>query len=124
MNINFEKRNSEIDNFGIFTNSPIPKNTEFYKIPLKIVYSKPKSRCARIADNKYVDDDKVLNWINHSCDPNSKLNINRGDPALISIKDIARDEEITVDYNKTEIEGIRMKCYCGSKNCKGYFNRL
>lgn len=124
MDVELEKRISKIDGFGIFTTNPIPKNTEFYEIPLRTIYSKSKPRCARIADGKYVYDDKVLNWINHSCSPNSKLDIDRPDPALIAIRDVLPNEEITVNYNQTEVQGVNAKCACGSKHCRGYFNRL
>jgi hypothetical protein len=124
MDIELEKRISKIDDFGIFTKNAIPDDTEFYKIPLDIIYSEPKPKCARIADGKYVSDDKVLNWVNHSCSPNSRLDINCDDPALIAIRDILPNEEITVDYNQTEIQGVKIKCTCKSENCKEYFNRL
>jgi hypothetical protein len=124
MDIELEKRISKINSFGIFTKNAIADNTEFYRIPLDTIYSTPKPRCARIADSKYVSDDKVLNWINHSCDPNSRLDIDRNDPVLIAIRNILPNEEITVDYNQTEVQGVKVKCTCKFENCKGYFNRL
>jgi len=124
MDIRFEKRPSNIDGFGIFTNKSIPKEMIFYQIPLDKIYSEPKARCARIADKKFVYDDNVLNWINHSCNPNSKLDINRNDPVLIAIRDILLNEEITVDYSQTEVQGTEIKCTCKSPGCKKYFNRL
>jgi uncharacterized protein len=114
------KKESKIDGFGMFTIKLIPKGTEYYQIPLDITYSKPQPKCALIKD-KYVSDDKVLNWVNHSCDPNSKLDKDK--PSLIAIKDILPDEEITVDYNQTE-EGNKINCTCKSENCKGYFIRV
>ncbi|MCA9460195.1 MAG: SET domain-containing protein-lysine N-methyltransferase [Nanoarchaeota archaeon] len=124
MDIELEKRISKINGFGIFTKKTITKDSKFYQIPLNIVYSQTKPRCARIANNKYVSDDKVLNWINHSCDPNSKLDITEKNPLLIAIRDISQNEEITVDYNQTELGGTPVKCTCKSENCKGYFNTL
>ncbi len=91
---------------------------------MDIVYQEPKSLCARIADGRYVYDDKVLNWINHSCDPNAKLNIAKGSPSLIAIRDILADEEITVDYNQTEVQGVKLECTCKSGSCRGEFNQL
>lgn len=124
MDIKLEKRISKIDGFGIFTTNLISKNTEFYEIPLNSIYFESKPRCARIADGKYVYDDKVLNWVNHSCSPNSKLDINRPEPMLIAIQDILPNEEITVDYNQTEVQGVKARCACGSKKCREYFHRL
>ena len=124
MEVDLEKRISQIDGHGIFTNTLIPKDREFYKIPLDIIYREPMPRCARIADKMYVSDGRVLNWINHSCDPNSRLDIERPDPVLVSLRNILPNAEITVDYNETEVQGVRIPCTCRSANCKGYFNRL
>ena len=124
MSFKFDKRPSKIDGFGVFTKKFIPAKREFYKIPLDKIYNKPIPRCARIADDKYVDDDEVLNWINHSCDPNAILDINRPDPALVAIRNIKSNEEITVDYDNTEIRGVKIICTCGSESCRGCFNRL
>ncbi len=119
--MNLKKKKSRADGFGIFAEEKITKGTEFYEIPLDIIYDKPKQRCARIGENKYVDDNRVLNWVNHSCNPNTKLDINRDKPALIALRDIETGEEITVDYNRTELHDTKIKCSCGAKNCRGYF---
>lgn len=123
-NIELKKERSKINGFGIFTKEFIPKGTEFYQIPLEIVYSEPKGRSARIADGRYVFDDKVLNWVNHSCSPNSKLDIKSDKPTLTSIQDILPNKEITIDYDQTEVQGIRIRCTCKSDDCRGYFNML
>ncbi len=115
-----EKRKSKIHGTGIFTTSPIRQGQGFYQIPLEIIHNKPKPKCARIADGKYVDDEEVLNWVNHSCSPNSKLDITEKKPVLVALRDIIQDEEITADYSTTEVEGKRIPCHCGSRNCKGY----
>ena len=119
-----EKKASEIDGFGVFTRRTIPAGKEFYIIPLDTIYIFPVPNCARIADNKYVSDNEVLNWVNHSCNPTAILDINRLDPVLIAIRDIKRGEEITVDYNNTEVQGMQIPCTCASENCSGIFNRL
>ena len=67
----------------------------------------------------FVCDPKILNWVNHSCNPNSKIEL--FPPLLQSIREILPNEEITVDYNKTELPNKKVKCNCGEKNCRGYF---
>ena len=119
-----EKRKSNINGMGIFTTQPVAKDTEFYVIPLAIVYNEPLPRCARIADNKYVHDDAILNWVNHSCNPNTILDIDRPDPVLKAIRDISGEEEISVNYNRTEVQGVSLECTCQAVNCKGFFDRL
>ena len=114
-----EKRKSKVDGIGIFTTEDIPKGKKFYIIPLDIIHTNPVSGCARIADNQFVSDEKVLNYTNHSCNPNSSLSLNP--PSLIALKDIKKDEEITADYERTEHKKRKVKCNCKSKNCRGYF---
>jgi hypothetical protein len=121
MSTEFKKRTSQINGFGIYVTKKILKDTKYYYLPLDIIYLNPKSKCVRIADNKYVYDDKVLNWVNHSCNPNSKLDINRSVPVLIAIRDILKNEEITVDYNQTEMGIIKVECTCGSDDCRKWF---
>lgn len=119
-----KKRQSNINGTGIFTTQPLAANTEFYAIPLNIVFNEPQPKCARIADNEYVHDDAVLNWVNHSCNPNTILDIERKDPVLRAIRAIAADKEISVNYNRTEVQGVSVECTCKAANCKGYFDRL
>lgn len=117
------KRKSKIDGFGIFSNGKIEKGNVFYIVPLNIIYNYPKPRCAFIGKNKFVCDKKVLNYINHSCNPNAKLKIT-GKPRLISIKNINPGDEIVCNYNLTEKGGVKVKCTCGNKNCRGYFSAI
>lgn len=118
------KGTSNINGTGVFTTNSVPADTEYYTIPLNIVLEEPAPRCARIADNQYVHDDAVLNWVNHSCNPNTILDINRPDPVLRSIRPIGPNEEISVNYNQTEVQGVSVECTCKSDNCKGFFHRL
>lgn len=117
------KKKSKIHGFGIFTKKDLEKGVVFYKIPLTKIYDKPKDRCAYIGKNKWVSDNKILNWINHSCEANTILKIKGKSPVLITKKDIKAGEEITCNYNLTEINGSRVKCFCKSKSCGGYFLR-
>ncbi len=55
-------------------------------------------------------------YLNHSCDPNA---ISHG-ANLYARKDIKKGEEITTDYRATGNFKNRWKCYCGTKNCKGW----
>lgn len=116
-----KKRKSKIHGKGISTTSAIEKEREFYKIPQTNIYSEPQKKCAKIG-NIWIDDNKVLNWVNHSCCPNSKINLRN--KSLIAVRKIKPNEEITLDYNKTEKNGTKVKCRCKCKNCRGYFLRV
>lgn len=53
---------------------------------------------------------------NHSCNPNVGLH---GDIIFIAMRDIEKDEELTVDYAFIDNEDYSFKCTCGSENCRG-----
>lgn len=60
-------------------------------------------------------------YFNHSCDPNTGF---QGQIFLVAIRKIKKDEEITFDYamvlHKSKgIKTYRIKCLCGSENCRG-----
>ncbi|HLD57340.1 MAG TPA: SET domain-containing protein-lysine N-methyltransferase [archaeon] len=65
--------------------------------------------------NKQVLVKPPARFVNHSCYPNTFIHNFSG----IAKKDIKKDEEITEDYSKENNPSLRIKCNCGSKNCKG-----
>ena len=54
-------------------------------------------------------------YVNHSCEANTYIK----DFCDIAKKDIKEEEEILSNYEEDNIPGNKMKCNCGSKNCKG-----
>jgi len=115
-----EKQKSKIDGVGIFTNKKIDKGDVFYIIPLSKTYNSAKPKCAKIGERLWVCDEEVLNFVNHSCEPNSILSLDKT-PCLIAKRDVEVGEEITVDYSLTEKHQTRIKCKCGSEHCKKFF---
>lgn len=118
------KKKSKIHGEGIFTTKPIKRNDILYLVPINKTDSRPHKRWAYIGKRMWVDDPEVLNFINHSCNPNTKLDIKSNQPKLITIRDIKKDEEITCDYSLTEKKGRKIKCNCKGKACRGYFLRI
>ncbi len=55
-------------------------------------------------------------YINHSCNPNCGI---KGRIKIVAMRNIKPDEEITFDYAMSESSNYRMKCNCGSQNCRG-----
>ena len=116
------KKPSQIHGNGIFSTQFIPKGEFFYSIPLDNLTTFPKPRVAYLGNKTFVDDSRVLNWVNHSCHPNTTLEIEDLNARLIAISNIVVGEEITVDYEMTEIGGQRIiLCNCGSSICRHYF---
>jgi SET domain-containing protein len=118
------KRRSKIHGFGIFTDRDIPKGKVFYEVPLGKLSNKSRPRFAFIGDGLWVNDPRILNWVNHSCDANTFFDIADGRLVLVARRDIEADEEITCDYNKTEKGGKKVLCKCGSRRCRGSFLRI
>ncbi|KKQ87855.1 MAG: Nuclear protein SET [Parcubacteria group bacterium GW2011_GWF2_38_8] len=60
-------------------------------------------------------------YVNHSCEPNAGW---KGQVFMVAIRDIRAGEEIVYDYamvvcsNKDSKTYFKMKCKCGSKNCR------
>ena len=79
------------------------------------LYNNPTRTSIHIGNNMHVEDD-LGRYINHSFEPNVKVEINK----LIAIKDINIHDEITFNYNETEVnmaypfedDGIQV---CGKK---------
>lgn len=62
----------------------------------------------------YIDD--TLMYINHSCEPNCKIE----GTMIMSIAPIPQYGDITIDYEVSESELAEpFECICGSQNCRG-----
>jgi len=58
--------------------------------------------------------DTVL-FINHSCNPNVGID---GQISFVALRDIKKGEELCHDYATTLTHDFKLKCNCGSKNCR------
>lgn len=58
-------------------------------------------------------------YINHSCDPNTFMRCTKDRAEFYARRDIARGEELTVDYIDSHHNG-RLPCRCGAKGCRGF----
>jgi uncharacterized protein len=59
--------------------------------------------------------------INHCCEPNLRSTILKGHVLYISKRLIQPGEELTIDYRFSDTVE-RVKCSCGSRNCRGQIN--
>jgi uncharacterized protein len=62
-------------------------------------------------------------YINHSCNPNTYI---VGKRIVLALRDIAPNEEVTMDYSFTEADpGWYIDpCSCGSKNCRSHIGPI
>ena len=82
-----------------------------------------------IVNRKWVLDAAVggneARFINHSCDPNSEIVVERGRVFIDALRDIVPGEEITYDYSyereggDDEAAETRYPCRCGTAACRG-----
>lgn len=61
-------------------------------------------------------------YFNHSCNPNAGY---KGQIFFVAMRNIKIREEITFDYamvlhNAKGVRHYKLKCLCGSQNCRGY----
>ena len=77
-----------------------------------------------IGGGKYIVMKSPEKYINHSCNPNVYIK----NMKVIAMKNIKKREEITFDYSINGIDSWKMKCNCGSKDCRkiivGDFRKL
>ena len=58
--------------------------------------------------------------MNHSCDPNCEAEIVRGRIWYSAIKDVAKGEELSLNYGFTMEDWEAHQCRCGTQRCVGY----
>lgn len=110
---------------SIFANKEFKKGDKIIYLKGKLVNEKNSTpEAVQINDDKFIDTKYLVpeDFINHSCSPNTKLDIAKR--WFIAIKDISKNEEITFNYLTTEWDmkkwGADFKCICGSKKCFGH----
>jgi len=77
-----------------------------------------KKFISQIDDNTWILFKSPGKYVNHSCNPNTESRNN----ADIAIKDIKKGEEITANYVKEKVPGLKIICNCGEKNCVKIIN--
>ena len=58
-------------------------------------------------------------FINHSCEPNTFMRRTKDRAEFYALRDIAKGEELTVDYEDSHHEGT-LRCRCGAPRCRGW----
>ena len=119
-------KDSKIHGRGIFANKDFKKgeivvrhklkelsSEEYNKLPLK------EKRFVGIDGKKYLFFLSPARYVNHSCNPNTKV---KG-KTDVAIRDIRKGEEIT-NYYKDDDVTFKMVCNCGSKSCRGIIKNL
>lgn len=123
-------RPSTIDGLGAFAAEPIPSRRKIGEIRGEsISVQEARIRATRserimiveLSARKAIDFTRStdpMRYTNHSCAPNARLCIANGRVEFYAVKDIALNEEVTVNYGPTHHEG-RLACQCGAPGCVG-----
>ena len=104
-----------------FNNVVSFRELEQYNVPLDYVM--------QVGEDAFrIPTGTIEDFTNHSCDPNSGIQMNPRGTIAFAIRDIRIHEEITFDYS-TWLNGdhFNMECRCGSDRCRGFisgFNTL
>lgn len=68
----------------------------------------------------------IDDFVNHSCDPNCRLEFRDGRVFLVALRAIPAGHELSFDYaTSTTLEGLsafpgwRFRCLCGAQDCRG-----
>lgn len=115
---------SKIHGKGIFASKDIKKGEIIALIKGRVVNFLVKNKkdaqhgpdWVGICHNTWIDPAEPFCYLNHSCNPNAGI---KGKVETVALKNIKKDEEITIDYSITEeTVNWKMKCGCGSKGCR------
>jgi SET domain-containing protein len=122
-------RRSQIHRYGVYANQRIPANRKVIEYTGMRLNRK---QAAAVDGGKYtylfaVDNYWTLDGarggsgaeiINHSCEPNLISRVLKGHVLYMSRRAIKPGEELTVDYNFSDLTEMT-PCSCGAKTCRG-----
>ena len=121
---------SRIDGTGAFAAEAIPARRKIGEIRGESISVREARRRAKgvarimiveLSETRAIDasnSSDPLRFTNHSCRPNAVLRIRQGRVEFYAMRDVAPDEELTVNYGETHHEG-RLTCRCGAPGCAG-----
>ncbi len=121
---------STIDGQGAFAGEAIPARRKIGEIRGEAISVREARRRAKgvarimiveLSDKRAIDASQStdpLRFTNHSCRPNAVLRIRQGRVEFYAMRDVARGEELTVNYGETHHEG-KLRCRCGAPGCIG-----
>jgi SET domain-containing protein len=127
-------RPSDIHRWGLYAGEFIPKRRKIIEYTGEKISRRETKRRANgplnylFTLNSYWCIDGNVNgsgaqYINHSCDPNCYAWIFKGHILYMSLRDIRKGEELTIDYHfDKDVE--KVPCACGSRHCRGTINML
>jgi len=123
--------NSSCEGRGLFATAPIAAGTKIIQY-LGVKISKAESARRKAAYNNYIfyfdfnyDIDgasleNTARYVNHSCDPNCRIEKSRQEIWVVAARDIQPNEELSFNYGYDARDYERFPCNCGARVCCGY----
>jgi SET domain-containing protein len=135
---------SKIHSNGVFASKFIPKGTKIIEYTGELISKEEGTKRSTISHNEHkkdsskggvyifdIDEEHDLDgntennyakYINHSCEPNCEFDGEGKKIWVNSIKDIQKNEELSINYGFVwdEKDYHDHPCLCGSKKCIGY----
>jgi hypothetical protein len=97
----------------------IPINSVLHTFTAKEYVDNPTYLSVQVDEDKHILlSPEFLQYINHSCEPNTFFNTQTWE--VVAIRDIKENEEITFFYPSTEWEITQpFECFCQTESCLG-----
>ncbi|CAB4196578.1 SET domain containing protein [uncultured Caudovirales phage] len=120
-------KQSKQSNNGVFTSIKIPKGVPILEVKgdLYVEHELPDPNhpaLIQVGPNTFLGPSgDVDDYVNHSCNPNCRLEIVGNRAFLYSMYEIQPDSEITFDYSTSSTDTVdtwKMDCKCGYYNCR------
>jgi len=124
---------SRVAGFGLFSARPFPAGSAVLRVHDPHYTSNAKSHAYltalgythaqifQVAEDAFIPPiDAPDDFTNHSCEPNCGLRVRPDGFAMIALKDIAANDELTYDYSTHQEHPLEdMVCQCGTPRCRG-----
>ena len=117
----FELKVSPEKGEGIFASRPFQAGETVMVGVIEKTVDENHSHASQVGKNKYVLHAGLISKVNHSCQPNCGIRLNKtGAHDFVARKNIGLHEEITFDYamRNYSIDYFPYKCMCGSEKCR------
>lgn len=101
---------------GLVARVEIPKGARIHSWAGCRILPRPSYQSVQIGARAHAHDPAVLNLLNHSCEPNLRIDI--APRTVRALRDIRPGELLTIFYPATEWDMARpFRCRCSSRRC-------
>ena len=113
---------------GIFTSIQLPADVPLFEVTGTIYAEKDlpdpnHPALLQVGPNTFIGPSGGLDdYINHSCDPNCRMQVVGNRAIVYSLYVITAGAELTFDYSTTSTDTYdkwKMECACGTHKCRG-----